>query len=91
MYESWSDADLKKTLPAHCYMLDYITRQNPSATIISVIHTNFKQEVHKGMLDIGKHYGIINVELKNIEKKRGAHPSARGMRQIAEQIDHALG
>ena len=88
-YGDWSEEDLKRTLPAFCYVLDYLGKHNPQATIVVPINTGFKPELHTGMLEAAAHYGAVTICLEDIDKKTG-HPSALGMEQIADQIQAAL-
>ena len=88
-YGDWTEEDLKRTLPAFCFVLDYISRKNPRATIVVPVNTGFKPELHEGMLAAAEHYGAVVICLANIDKKTG-HPSALGMMQIAQQIEQAL-
>jgi len=85
-YENRTEADLFKVLPAYCEMIDYVKRENPQALIISVINDVLKPELQAGMAAAGEHYGIVTVALKNVLKDNG-HPNAKGMLQIAEQIE----
>ena len=54
-----------------------------------MINTDLKPEITAGMHVAAEHYGATVVALKDIDKQNG-HPSAAGMRQIAEQIESAL-
>ena len=89
-YDNWSNEDLAQVLPAYCYLLNYITQHNPQATCISIINDLITSEIRQGMLTAGNHYGVMNIELQDIQKTN-RHPSNLGMRQIAEQINTALG
>lgn len=88
-FGNWSPEDLAQVLPAFCYVLDTINRENPEAVVVAVINTNLAPEITAGMARAGEHYGAINVSLTEIDKQNG-HPSALGMRQIADQIEMAL-
>ena len=88
-YGAWEEADLKRVLPAFCFVLDYITRNNPKSTVVTLLNTGLKPEIHEGMMVASEHYGVQTVCLQNIDKQNG-HPSALGMQQIARQIEEAL-
>ena len=88
-FDDWKEADLRQVLPAYCYVLDHITKQNPQSKIIAVVNTELHPEIHNGILDAANHYGVTAVVLTDIDKQNG-HPSALGMRQIADQIGSAL-
>ena len=84
-----TEEDLQQILPAYCFCLEYLTTQNPNSKIVAVVNTDLKPEVIAGMEAAAKHYGAILVTLTDIDKQHG-HPSALGMRQIAQQIEAKL-
>ena len=88
-YENWSEQDLQKILPAYCYILANLKKNNPQATLVTIINTGLKEEIFDGMVEAGKHYGAINVVLHDIHKQNG-HPTDTGMEQIFLQVDAAL-
>ncbi|MBQ8359863.1 MAG: hypothetical protein IJX37_08200 [Oscillospiraceae bacterium] len=88
-YSNWTEEDLKRTLPAFCFVLDYLVQKNPQATIVVPVNTGFKPELVDGMLEAAAHYGAVIVCLADIDKKNG-HPSALGMGQIADQVEAVL-
>jgi hypothetical protein len=89
LFSDWTEQDLELILPAYCYVLDRLTKENPASKIICVINTNFRPEVHNGMLAAADHYGAAIVTLQNIDKSNG-HPTKLGMSQIAAQIGSAI-
>ena len=89
-YADWTDEDLKEFLPAFCYMLDYVTGQNPQARIAAIVNTDLADGMPEGMQQACEHYGVQCILLHDISKVCG-HPDRQGMRQIAEQVDAALG
>ncbi|MBQ2028325.1 MAG: hypothetical protein II481_02690 [Clostridia bacterium] len=89
-YADWTDADLKQFLPAFCYMLDYVTGKNPQAQIAAIVNTDLADGMAEGMQQACEHYGVQCILLHDISKVCG-HPDRQGMRQIAEQVDAALG
>lgn len=88
-YQNWTEQDLRQVLPAYCYMLDYVCKSNPDATVFCILNTQLNPRIHEGILTACRHYGAVAIELHDINKKCG-HPSCLGMRQIAQQIDEAL-
>ena len=88
-YENWTDADLQKTIPAFCYLVDYLKTYNPSAEIINVCNNGIKTEIISGMETVCEYYGIKCVELSDISKTN-AHPNKMGHGQIKDQIISAL-
>jgi hypothetical protein len=84
-----TEEDLKKTLPAYCQVLEHLVTHNPNTTVVAVVNTGLKPEIHAGILQAAAHYGCRVVELSGIHKTNG-HPNVPGMRQIARQIADAL-
>ena len=88
-FEGWSDESMKETLPAACYMLDYITRHNPNAAILFILNSDLRPEIAEGLVAACAHYGVALVRLEDISKQCG-HPDVEGMKQIAAQVGRAL-
>ena len=88
-FSDWTEEDLMQFIPAYCNVLDHITKHNPTSKVIAVVNTGLHREIHNGIMDAAIHYGVTVVVLGDIDKQNG-HPSALGMRQIAEQIAPAL-
>ena len=84
-----TEEDLKQVLPAYCDVLEYLLRHNPDSTVVSVVNTLLRPGILQGIVQANDHYGVISVVLSDIDKQNG-HPSALGMRQIAQQIEAAL-
>ena len=84
-----TEEDLFCVLPAYCFCLEYLTKQNPQAEIVAVINSELKPEITAGMIAAAEHYGATVVALENIDKQNG-HPTALGMRQIMGQIEAKL-
>lgn len=88
-YSGRTEEDLKQVLPAYCEVLEQLSLRNPNATVVSVVNTGLRPELLAGILSANDHYGAVTVELSGIDKQNG-HPSALGMRQIADQIQGVL-
>ena len=84
-----TEEDLHQVLPAYCFCLEYLTKNNPQAKIVAVVNTGLKPEIAAGMQEAAAHYGATLVALHDIDKQHG-HPTALGMRQITEQVEAAL-
>lgn len=84
-YKKWKKADLYSFCPAFCYMLNYITKHYPNATIINVCNSELKEEITQAQAKICKKYGVKHILLKDVEKQWG-HPSIAGMTSICNQI-----
>ena len=88
-YENWSEDNLMQVLPAYCYMLDFVTKENPQALIVTIINDILNPELHDGMVCASEHYHTLCVNLKDVDKT-SRHPTKLGMLQIFEQVDQAL-
>ena len=84
-----TEEDLKQVLPAYCEVLEYLLQCNPKSKVIALVNTGLKPDIHEGICSAAAHYGVTAVVLENIDKQNG-HPSAAGMRQIADQIEAVL-
>lgn len=84
-----TEEDLKQVLPAYCFILEHLISHNPNSKIIAIVNTELHRDIHLGIMDAGIHYGVSIVVLKDIDKQNG-HPTALGMRQIAQQVEVAL-
>ena len=88
-YSDWTEKDLAQTLPAFSFVLDHICKHNPDAVVVTVINCDLKPELQAGMAEAAEHDGSVVVNLTDINKQNG-HPTALGMRQIADQIEAVL-
>ena len=88
-YENWTEEDLKRFLPAFCYMLCYVTSQNPDAAVAAIVNTDLAEGMPQGMQAACAHYGVHCILLRDISKSHG-HPDCEGMRQVARQVNDAL-
>ena len=89
MFENRTEAELRCVLPAYCETVEVLQKENPGAKVVCVINTDLKPEIIEGILASAAHYGATAVKLADIDKQNG-HPSALGMRQIAEQVEAAV-
>lgn len=88
-FANWTEKDLSQVLPAYCYVLDVLCKEHPQACVACVVNTGLNPLIAEGIRQASEHYGAVTVALTDIDKQNG-HPSALGMRQIAEQMEAAL-
>lgn len=88
-YGDFTEDDLRKTLPAFCHMLGYVTRENPGARVVMITNCGLKPEITEGFAEACAHYGVQNVRLEGIDKFNN-HPTKTGMAQIEEQVERAI-
>ena len=84
-WENWTDEDLKKVLPAFCYLLCRVKKVLPNTQTAVIINTELKAEIESGMTAACEKQGIEYIKLENISKQNG-HPDKEGMKQICSQV-----
>lgn len=96
--DSWANSPLGKSefngdkkelyfvLPAADYLIDRLKKNSGGARIVFIVNTELREKVASGIKAILKKHGIEYIELCGIDKVDG-HPTALGMKQIAEQIE----
>ena len=77
--------DLKKVLPAFCYLLCRIKQVLPNTQAAVIINTELKPEIENGLTAACEKQGIEYIKLENISKQNG-HPDKEGMKQICSQV-----
>ncbi len=85
-YTDETDMDF---LSAYDHLLDYVKARNPHSRIIAVVNCDLPEAFMTGMAESCAQFGVACVMLHDVSKEWG-HPTALGMRQIAEQIGEAL-
>lgn len=88
-YSDWTRTDLFQFRQAFCYLLSSMRKLYPQARIINITNNQLKQDITTATEEICNHYGVINIQLRDIDKQHG-HPSVKGMKEIAQQIEEAL-
>lgn len=88
-YSNWTREQLYSFRPAFCYMISYIKQNYPKARIINICNSELSKEVTETEAKVCEYYGVTNVQLHDIEKQSG-HPSVKGMRAIATQVEEVL-
>ena len=90
MYSGWTDEDLGKTIPAFCYILDYLKKWNPGAVIVNIVNpfigeNTGKTDIITKMKTACEHYSVMNLKMMFIGRENG-HPNPAGMLQIKNQL-----
>jgi hypothetical protein len=83
--EGFEESDLYSVLPAIADIICEARTALPKTRIVYVINTGLKPEIGAQVKAASEHYGAEYVELSDIDKVSG-HPTALGMRQIADQL-----
>ena len=81
-YEGIKKADLYEFRPALAHMLRWMTDRYVNTEIYFILNTELKDEINT-------HYGVPVITLTEVDKISG-HPSVKGMRQIADQVNSFL-
>lgn len=88
-YEGITYGDLYQFRPALARMLDWMTARYVNTEIYFILNNDLRDEINASVKTICAHYGVKVIELKDIDKLSG-HPSVKGMRQIADQVNQFL-
>ncbi len=89
-YEQITYGDLYSFRPAMAYLLQRMKDRYINTEIYFLLNDGLSAEVTSSVKTICEHYAVPVIELKGIDKISG-HPSAKGMRQIADQVNAFLG
>lgn len=85
VYDDWTPTQLYSYRPATAYMVNELKKLHPEAEIVLLINDGLKPEIIDSTIEIADHYGVKYVALSDIEKMSD-HPDAKGMVQIADQL-----
>ena len=88
-YEGIKKADLYEFRPALAHMLRWMTDRYVNTEIYFILNTELKEEINTSVKTICEHYGVPVITLTEVDKISG-HPSVKGMRQIADQVNSFL-
>jgi hypothetical protein len=88
-YEGIRKADLYEFRPALAHMLRWMTDRYVNTEIYFILNTGLKDEINTSVKTICEHYGVPVITLTEVDKISG-HPSVKGMRQIADQVNSFL-
>ena len=88
-YENITKDDLWTFRPAMARLLAWMKDRYINTEIYFILNDGLSGEITSSAKTICEHYGVKCIELKGIHKM-SEHPSVKGMKQIAEQIEAAL-
>ena len=88
-YEGIKKADFYEFRPALAHMLRWMTDRYVNTEIYFILNTELKEEINTSVKTICAHYGVPVITLTEVDKISG-HPSVKGMRQIADQVNSFL-
>lgn len=88
-YEGITEGDMYYFRPALARMLKWMTDYYLNTKIYFLLNDDLRDEIDESVKTICAHYGVPVIELTAIDKISG-HPSVKGMRQIADQVNQFL-
>ena len=88
-YDNITYGDLYQFRPALARMLQWMTDRYINTEIYFLLNNELSEDINNSVKTICKHYAVPVIELKDIDKISG-HPSVKGMRQIADQVNRFL-
>lgn len=88
-YEDITKGDMYYFRPALARMLKWMTDYYLNTKIYFLLNDDLRDEIDESVKTICAHYGVPVIELTAIDKISG-HPSVKGMRQIADQVNQFL-
>ena len=88
-YEDITYGDLYQFRPALAHMLKWMTERYINTEIYFILNTELKESINTSVKTICEHYGVPVIALTEVEKISG-HPSVKGMRQIADEVNKAV-
>ena len=88
-YSDFKRGDLYFYRPALAKLLDEALSRYPNVDIYFVVNSELRRDIVESTLTICKHYDIPCIQLENVEKRWG-HPTAKGMKSIADQLRKAI-
>ncbi len=84
-WENWDQEDLYNVAPACGYLLHRIRQVLPQARACFIINAGLSQAVEFHIRQACEKYGAEIIALTEVDKIEG-HPTARGMKEIANQV-----
>lgn len=85
-YDNITYGDLYQFRPALARMLQWMTDRYINTEIYFLLNNDLRDEIDESVKTICAHYNVPVIELTDIDKISG-HPSVKGMRQIADQVN----
>lgn len=87
-YEGWTKQELYSFRPAMAWMLHYVTRRYINTEIYFILNSDLGETVTNSAKEICQHYGVPCIVLSlDAEDKIASHPSVKGMKSIADQVE----
>lgn len=84
-WSDWTYGDYYTFRPALASLLNWVTLHHPNMPVYFLINSELRDDITESCKVICDHYGVKYILLKDIDKRQG-HPTAKGMKAIAEQV-----
>lgn len=84
-YASFTKQDLWFFRPALAQLLQNVQMYYPKAQVYYILNSELREEINESIYTLCKTYHVPVITLHDIEKQWG-HPSVKGMKAIAEQV-----
>ena len=84
-YSDFCESDLYNVLPAICYFMTTLKKDNPNIRLVFIGNCDIKRAILDFMRDVAQKIEAEFIELRDIDKIEG-HPTSLGMTQICEQV-----
>lgn len=88
-WSDWTKEELYSFRPGMAKMLYDIKKLYPGADVYFILNSALKPVINDSVHKICKYYDVPCIDLQNIDKQSG-HPSAAGMKAIADQVVKAV-
>lgn len=84
-WADWTYGDYYTFRPALASLLNWVTLHHPNMPVYFLINSELREDITESCKTICDHYGVTYIQLHDIDKRQG-HPTAKGMKAIAEQV-----
>lgn len=88
-YANFSKQDLWFFRPALAQLLQTVRMYYPKARVHYILNSELREEINESIYTLCSQYNVPVITLKDIDKQAG-HPSIKGMKAIAKQVEEAL-
>ncbi|MCQ2255656.1 MAG: SGNH/GDSL hydrolase family protein [Bacteroidaceae bacterium] len=88
-YANFTKQDLWFFRPALAQLLQTVRMYYPKARVHYILNSELREEINESIYTLCGQYNVPVITLKDIEKQMG-HPSVKGMKAIAKQVEKAL-
>lgn len=88
-WKDWLYGDYYTFRPALASLLSWVTLHHPHMRVYFLVNSELREDITQSCYTICDYYGVPYIQLHDIDKRQG-HPTAKGMKAIAEQVKAAI-